>query len=213
MFLRTREAERQIALADIVLLNKTDLVTGSQLVEVQDLIRAVNPNTEIHVCSFGQIATSLLLNRNMYDVARWDRALTTDTRQSASHSGDISTITIGGAETDRIFPLGELQAWLQQFVAVHWENLFRLKGILKVTHPDSPVSAFVFHGVHEELHGDVVPLTKDAGLALVIIGKKLDSHAIIESFLSTFQHIPVHNAGNVEHTRGSTQRRRRKSNN
>src|SRR5215207_10643510 len=44
----SREAEDQIAFADVVIINKTDLVTPQELRDVEAAIRAINPTAKIH---------------------------------------------------------------------------------------------------------------------------------------------------------------------
>ena len=50
------EAKNQIAFADVILLNKTDLVTDAELREVEARIRAINPYAKLHRTERSQIA-------------------------------------------------------------------------------------------------------------------------------------------------------------
>ena len=49
------EAKNQIAFADVILLNKTDLVTDAELREVEARIRAINPYAKLHRTQRSQI--------------------------------------------------------------------------------------------------------------------------------------------------------------
>jgi len=66
----SREAEDQIAFADVVLLNKTDLVTPAELAEVEAVIRAVNPYAEIHRTQRSEIGLDRVLDRGVFDLQR-----------------------------------------------------------------------------------------------------------------------------------------------
>jgi G3E family GTPase len=45
---RAHEAQEQIAFADVVLLNKTDLVSAGELAKIEGLIRKINPYAKLH---------------------------------------------------------------------------------------------------------------------------------------------------------------------
>ena len=66
----SREAEDQIAFADVVLLNKTDLVSPAELAEVESVIRAVNPYAEIHRTERSAIGLDRVLDRGVFDLQR-----------------------------------------------------------------------------------------------------------------------------------------------
>jgi G3E family GTPase len=66
----SREAEDQIAFADVVLLNKTDLVSPAELAEVEAVIRAVNPYAEIHRTQRSEIGLDRVLDRGVFDLQR-----------------------------------------------------------------------------------------------------------------------------------------------
>jgi len=65
------EAKSQIAFADVILLNKTDLVTPEQLAEVEARIRAINPYAKVHRTQNCQgVPMAELLNRGSFDLDR-----------------------------------------------------------------------------------------------------------------------------------------------
>ena len=64
------EAKNQIAFADVILLNKTDLVTPAELAEVEGRIRAINPYAKLHRTHKSQIDVSEVLNRGAFDLDR-----------------------------------------------------------------------------------------------------------------------------------------------
>jgi G3E family GTPase len=66
----SREAEDQIAFADVVLINKTDLVTPAELRLVEATVRAINPHATIHRTSRSAIELDKVLNRGAFDLQR-----------------------------------------------------------------------------------------------------------------------------------------------
>jgi G3E family GTPase len=66
----SREAEDQIAFADVVLINKTDLVTPAELRLVEATVRAINPHATIHRTSRSEIALDKVLDRGAFDLQR-----------------------------------------------------------------------------------------------------------------------------------------------
>jgi G3E family GTPase len=64
------EAKNQIAFADVILINKTDLVTPAELAEVEARIRGINPYARVHKTERAKIALSEVLERNAFDLDR-----------------------------------------------------------------------------------------------------------------------------------------------
>ena len=66
----SREAEDQIAFADVVVLNKTDLVNADELRDVEAAIRAINPSAKIHRTTRAGVALDQVLDRGAFDLKR-----------------------------------------------------------------------------------------------------------------------------------------------
>ncbi|MFS2327323.1 GTP-binding protein [Brucella sp. H1_1004] len=66
----SREAEDQIAFADVVLINKTDLVTPEELAAVEATVRAINPHAIIHRTERSAIPLDRVLDRGAFDLKR-----------------------------------------------------------------------------------------------------------------------------------------------
>ncbi len=64
------EAKNQIAFADVILINKTDLVTPEELSEVEARIRGINPYARLHKTQRAKIALDEVLGRNAFDLDR-----------------------------------------------------------------------------------------------------------------------------------------------
>jgi G3E family GTPase len=64
------EAKNQIAFADVILLNKTDLVSAEALREVEARIRAINPYAKLHKTVNCNVPLDTVLGRNAFDLDR-----------------------------------------------------------------------------------------------------------------------------------------------
>ncbi len=66
----SREAEDQIAFADVIVLNKTDLVNEDELAQVEATVRAINPSARIHRTSRAAVPLDAVLDRGAFDLSR-----------------------------------------------------------------------------------------------------------------------------------------------
>ncbi len=66
----SREAVEQIAFADQIVLNKTDLVTEAELLAVEAQIRRLNPLAPIHRTQRSAVPLEAILGRGGFDLAR-----------------------------------------------------------------------------------------------------------------------------------------------
>jgi len=64
------EAKNQIAFADVILINKTDLVSPQELDDVEARIRGINPYAKLHKTERAQIPLEAVLGRNAFDLDR-----------------------------------------------------------------------------------------------------------------------------------------------
>ncbi len=64
------EAKNQVAFADVILLNKTDLVSPEELREVEARIRAINPYAKLHKTVNCAVPLDAVLGRNAFDLDR-----------------------------------------------------------------------------------------------------------------------------------------------
>ena len=64
------EAKSQIAFADVIVLNKTDLVSEAELGEVEARIRGINPYAKLHKTQRCQVPLEAVLGRNAFDLDR-----------------------------------------------------------------------------------------------------------------------------------------------
>jgi G3E family GTPase len=171
----TEVAREQIAMADFVLLNKTDLVTPERLDDLEREIRALNPHTQIFRTNKSQANLKELLDMNAFDV---DHKLSVDPEflnelKQHNHHADIGSHAF---EFDKPFDVDRLESFVQRLSEE--EKVFRSKGIIWIE--KNPRRA-VFHGVNnrftifwDRLWNKDEPRKSQ----LVFIGKNLDKAKI-----------------------------------
>ena len=164
------EAVKQAAVADRIVLSKTDLATPAQHDGILARLKALNPAAPILDAAKGEATPAQLLNAGLYDperripdVKRWLAAESyADAHHGHSHSHDhhdhghldrnrhddhIGSFVI---VTDQPVPAGTLEMFLELLRASHGSNLLRVKGIVNLAEmPNTPV---VVHGVQHVFH-------------------------------------------------------------
>ncbi|MGH6790861.1 MAG: CobW family GTP-binding protein, partial [Pseudolabrys sp.] len=202
------EAKNQIAFADVILINKTDLVSPEELNEIEARIRAINPYARLHRTERAKIKIDEVLGRNAFDL---DRILDIepqflegedhehhhhdhdhhhdhgDGRDHHHHGGglkhyhdeDMQSVAL---RTDKALNPDKFFPWVQDLVAKDGPNILRCKGILAFK--DDP-ERFVFQGVHMILDGDHQRPWKDGEARdsrIVFIGRNLPEDKIRQGF-------------------------------
>jgi G3E family GTPase len=177
------EAKNQIAFADIILLNKADLVTPEQLETVKAQIRVINPYAVFHVTTRCDTPIKDLLGRGAFDL---ERILTIEPDfleegHHHHHEDDIRSISLS---YDGEMNPEKFLEWIHALVQKDGGDILRSKGILAFE--DEP-KRFVFQGVHMTLEGDVQRLWREDEprvSRLVLIGRNLDRDALNKAFLA-----------------------------
>ncbi|PWR23264.1 CobW family GTP-binding protein [Zavarzinia compransoris] len=177
----SKEAREQIAFADVILLNKTDLATAEDLDRIEGLIRAVNTSAEIHRTRNSVIDLDKVLDRGAFDL---DRILAFEPQflregHVHSHNDDIASISLTAVE-----PLDEnkFNRWISSILQSKGADILRSKGILSFVNQDDQ---FVFQGVHMLMDGDYRrPWAADDPRIsrIVFIGRNLDVPALKAGF-------------------------------
>src|SRR6516162_562879 len=199
------EAKNQIAFADVIVLNKTDLVTKPELVEVEARIRGINPYARLHRAERCKVALLDVLERSAFDLDRIldlepdfleagdDHDHDHDHHHHDGHDHDhdhglkhyhdeeMQSLAL---KTDKPLDPTKFMPWLQNLVATEGQKILRSKGILAFTGDDD---RYVFQGVHMMLEGDHQRKWKDGEpreSRLVFIGRELPEQAIRDGFQS-----------------------------
>jgi G3E family GTPase len=167
-------AREQIALADFILINKVDLVSGEDLAALERQILELNPHARVFHTERSRVNLKQLLDLNVFDL---DRKLSVapaflDELKQSNHS-DITSFSFS---FDQPFAIERLELELQELS--ERSKVYRSKGILWVE--GTPRRA-VFHGVNNRftIYWDRLWKKEESRLSqLVFIGKDLDRSAI-----------------------------------
>ncbi|HEY5205106.1 MAG TPA: GTP-binding protein, partial [Roseiarcus sp.] len=196
------EAKNQIAFADVIILNKTDLVSPAELREVEARIRAINPYAALHRAKKCDVPLADVLERRAFDL---DRILDIEPdflvreddhghdhdhhdHDGGHHHGlkhyhdeDMQSVAVrldGDVDPAKFMP------WINRLTQEQGPNILRCKGIVAMK---GDPKRFVFQGVHMMLDGDSQrdwrPDEKRESKA-VFIGRDLMEEEIRNGFLA-----------------------------
>jgi len=121
------EALEQVAFADIVLINKTDLSTEEQVAQVERQVRSLNPLARIHRSSQGVVDLGLILNVNAFQLEaklQVDPAFLDD--HDHEHDPEISSIVL--RET-RPIDMNRFMSWMAPMLQEQGDRFLRTKGV------------------------------------------------------------------------------------
>jgi G3E family GTPase len=172
----TEVASEQIAMADFVLLNKTDLVDEAQAGRVSEKIRALNPHTRILRTRQSEVPLDELLDIHAFDVDHKIAAnadFLNEMKDSGRHHHDITSHSFA---FEQPFTVERFEKFVQQLS--EREKVYRSKGFISLAGQDRRA---IFHGVNNRFHifWDRPWQSGEArGSQLVFIGKKLDATGI-----------------------------------
>ena len=166
----------QIAFANVILLNKADLVTEPEMEKLEKQIHQINPTAKTHKTTNAVVDLNQILDIGGFDLKT---ALETATFDTHHHETDeeISSVSLsfpGHVDPDR------LNLWLQMLLIQEGMNVFRAKGILYV---EGSSERYLFQSVYmmfegrfDKPWGSNSPLNK-----MVFIGQNLNSQRLEES--------------------------------
>ena len=174
------EAKNQIAFADVVLLNKSDLVAEAVLAAVEERIRGINPEARIHRTVRCEIPIAEVLDRQAFDLDRI-MEVEPDFLEAGHHHHHDEEMTSFSFRSGEVDP-DKFMPWISNLTQREGPNILRCKGI--VAFPKEP-KRFVFQGVHMILDGDLQrdwkPDEKRES-RVVFIGRDLDRNAYEAGF-------------------------------
>jgi G3E family GTPase len=201
---RQIESVKQAAVADRLLLTKTDLVPPAQSMALSQRLRRLNPAAPIIVSRQGEVDPASLLDAGLYnpetkslDVRRWLKAEAyTATGHEHDHDHDhehghghghghghdinrhdehIKAVCLTVEEP---IPASAFDTWLGLLMAMKGPDILRVKGIVNIEGFDGPL---VIHGVQHIFHPPLQMKTwpgNDRRTRIVFITRDLDESAL-----------------------------------
>ena len=210
------ECRKQTAVADRIVITKTDMVDKSSLPELEDAIKVLNPAAPIHHAAHGNVDPSMLFGCGLYDpasksfdVQNWLREEAYQADHSHNHDHDPdhehghlhldknrhgSDIEAFCMVYDDPLEWPAFIAWIQTLITHKGENLLRIKGIVSIVDEEKPIA---IHGVQHVFHNPVrLPgwPSDDRRSRIVFITRGIEP-GVIEQSLDALQKAAKETAG------------------
>jgi G3E family GTPase len=180
-------AAEQIAFADQIVLNKTELASGDELRAIEARLKKLNPTAPIHHAQRAVVSLDKLLGRRSFDMQhifslepeflddRPDDDNGHDRDLDASHDSCITSVSLTSHTPLDGYKLGD---WLNGLVAGSGRDILRAKGIFDLRDEDRRL---VFQSVHMLLEADFQRQwgpREPRFSKLVFIGRNLDKQSL-----------------------------------
>jgi G3E family GTPase len=179
---QAHEAQEQLAFADIVILNKIDLVAPDELKAVEARIRKINPAAAIKHSTRCDVPLTEVLDRGAFDLSRVLEVEPGFLDEEHDHDHDEHVTSFSLVAEDPLDPQKFLP-WIQMITQRFGIDMLRMKGILSFKDDDD---RFVVQAVHMLLEGDHQRPWKGGEKRvsrLVFIGRNLPRDVIEDGFL------------------------------
>lgn len=187
------ESLRQVAMADRIVVTKTDLCEPEDVPPLLARLRALNPAASVRDSATGDLRPGPLLFEDVYDsegkmaeAARWiETAADSHGTPGHAHTEGVQSFCI---TVDRPLNWTAFGIWLTMLLQRHGLKVLRVKAVLNVLGSDTPVAV---HGVQHIVHPPVhLPGWPDAERRsrIVFIVKDLE-RGPIEASLAAFNRL------------------------
>jgi G3E family GTPase len=208
----SKEAREQVAFADQIVLNKTDLVSEAELKAVEASIRRLNPLAPIHRAVRSDVPLSAILGRGGFDLDRitdldpeflnpphgeaghvhdehcdhdHDHHDHHDHERHGGHAHEDQDIKGVALTLETPVDGQKVTRWLNEVLQTQGPDILRAKGIIDVKGEDKRL---VFQAVHMMLEGDLQREWKPEERRysrMVFIGRNLDEAKLRQGFEAT----------------------------
>jgi G3E family GTPase len=175
------EAQEQIAFADILVLNKMDLVSEAEAAEVERLIRGINPYAEIRRSTKSDVPIDAVIGRDAFNLSRiLERE--PEFLSGEDHHEHDSEVNSVSFEVSRPVDPEKFNMWINELLQSKGQDLLRTKGIL---HYAGDNRRFAFQAVHMIADGDYIGEVKEGDprkSKIVFIGRDLNRPQLRRGF-------------------------------
>ncbi|RCV90055.1 CobW family GTP-binding protein [Billgrantia montanilacus] len=175
------EAAEQVAFADVVVLNKIDLVDDNERQALERRIRAINPYTRIIAANHCDIPLEQAIGLGAFDLERIISLEPEFLSEEHAHEHDEQVKSISLTATRPLLP-ERFEKWIAAVLRIDGVNILRCKGILDLLGQER---RYVFQSVHMLANGTATqPWQSDEARhsRLVFIGRDLDADKLQAGF-------------------------------
>ena len=203
---RQEESMKQAAVADRLVLTKTDIAEEAKVDALRRRLERINPSAELVVASHGAVDAERLLRADVYDpatkgreVLRWIEAEADAALADGAHAGHghLASHDVNRHDAsihsfclvhDEPVDWTAFGIWLTMLLHTHGEDILRVKGLLNVEGVETPVVINgVQHIIHPPMHLDAWP-DENRQSRVVFIVRGLE-RALIEQSLAVFNRL------------------------
>jgi G3E family GTPase len=177
----SKEAQEQIAFADIIVLNKMDLVTAEEAGEVERRIRGINPYAEIRRATKSDVPIEAVIGRDAFNLERILEREPEFLSGEDDHTHDDAVMSLS-FEASRPLDPEKFNMWISELLQKKGQDLLRTKGILAYANDDR---RFAFQAVHMIADGDYIGNWKEGDprrSKIVFIGRDLNRPQLRRGF-------------------------------
>jgi G3E family GTPase len=185
------ESLKQAAVADRIVITKTDLADDPDVAALRRRLGALNPGATVIVAEHGRVDPNAVLDSGLYDpetktpdVRRWLNEEAYAERHQHHHDVNRHDARIGAfcITVDEPIPWQGFVTFFEALLGTHGKNVLRVKGVLNVVGEDRPVAV---HGVQHVFHPPMaLPAWtgEDRRSRLVFITRDIGRQAIEDTF-------------------------------
>ena len=178
------EAVEQVAFADRILLNKTDLVEEAELPPIEERIKKINPTAQIFRCQQSKVDPKNLIGISAFKLEKTLEMDPEFLNVDGEHEHD-PRVSSTSTKFEGFLNVKKLNFWISEIIKEMGANLFRYKGVLSVAGHNNK---FVFQGVGMLFSGSFVDAEWADGEKrenrFVFIGRDLDKKKLIDGFMA-----------------------------
>lgn len=137
------EAQEQVAFADVMLLNKTDLVSGDELCKLEQRLHTMNQAAKIYRTHHSHIEINHILGIGAFDLEK-KLEIEPGFLEETHHDHDDEVSSLFFRES-RPLDLKKVERFINEWLVDHGTDTFRYKGVLNIKGSKKRV---VFQGIH-----------------------------------------------------------------
>jgi G3E family GTPase len=190
------ESRQQAAMADRLVITKTDIAGDNAATSLGARLKALNPGAPQLRAVHGEVDAGRLFDIGLYDAERREANIERWLNESAyeedehhhhdvNRHGDIRAFCI---TREGALPWPKLRQWLEALTSLRGADLLRLKGVVNVDGASGPVA---IHGVQHVFHPPTQlkawPAGDDKRTRLVFIVRNIDREAVEKSLDAALQ--------------------------
>lgn len=175
---------KQVAVADDMIVTKTDLAPPATVSALVARLRVLNPTAQLTTAVLGEVEPERILAPTQNDVSARQLPAVTTMPPDGQHIGETRSVAL---TFEQPLDWAAFSVWLSMLLYAHGEDVLRVKGLLNVGEAGPVVLNGVQHIIHAPEHLPQWP-SADRRSHLILILQGIEPQQIITS-LQAFQHL------------------------